>query len=68
MRIAVIGAYGQLGTALQEVLPGNVLALGRSHIDIANPESVTAAIAGAEPDVVINAAGLFADGSVRWAQ
>ena len=56
MRIALIGARGQLGTALQSTLTGDVVPLDRTRIDIGDPESVTSCLSEIEPDVVINAA------------
>jgi dTDP-4-dehydrorhamnose reductase len=56
MRIAIIGASGQLGRALRSELEGDLCALGHADIEIADPRSVREAIAGTRPDVVINAA------------
>jgi dTDP-4-dehydrorhamnose reductase len=56
MRIAIFGADGQLGTALQEELDGDVRALGHADVDISESQSVHKAIADTKPDVVINAA------------
>lgn len=56
MRIALIGARGQLGTALQTTLPGDVVPLDRSQIDIGDAGSVEACLADVQPDLVINAA------------
>jgi len=56
MRIAIVGAYGQLGTALRNELPGDVRALGHEDIEISDPESVRDAIARTDSALVINAA------------
>ena len=56
MRIAIIGARGQLGTDLLEVLQGNVVGLGHADIEISDAESVEYAIERVAPDCVINAA------------
>lgn len=56
MRIALIGARGQLGSDLREVLDGDVVALGHEEIEISDSESVRAALDRAGPDAVINAA------------
>lgn len=58
MRLLVTGATGMLGRDLVAVLAGqpgiDVLALGRSGLDITDPAAVRAAVAGR--DVVINTA------------
>lgn len=56
MRIALIGADGQLGTALQARLKHEVVPLRHTQIEITNAESVQSALAESSPDVVINAA------------
>jgi dTDP-4-dehydrorhamnose reductase len=54
-RYLVTGASGMLGTDLVRALEGrNVTALGRSELDITDPDAVTAAVA--EHDVILNAA------------
>lgn len=57
MKLLILGANGQVGTALQRTLPalGEVIALDRSTADLAQPELLRAAIAREHPDVVINA-------------
>lgn len=50
------GARGQLGRALAAQLPGAVLVGGRAELDLRNAEAVSAAVAGARPDVTFNAA------------
>ena len=56
MRIALIGAGGQLGTALTRRLGGDIIPLGRDIVDIGDADSVNPAITGLAPDLVINAA------------
>lgn len=55
-RIALIGAKGQLGTALQTVLAGEVLPLGHADIEISDAADVDAKLSQIVPGVVINAA------------
>ena len=56
MRIALVGADGQLGTALQGRLAHDVIALRHGHIEITDGDSVRRALDSAVPDLVINAA------------
>jgi len=56
MRIALIGARGQLGTALQSALAGDVVPLDRSRIDIGDAGGIDACLSEVRPDLVINAA------------
>ena len=56
MRIALIGARGQLGTDLATTLTGEVVPLGHEEIELTRPESVSAALDRAKPALVINAA------------
>ena len=56
MRIALIGAHGQLGTALQSCLAGDVIALEQEDIEITDARSVETALTAAGSDCVINAA------------
>ena len=56
MRIALIGADGQLGRALRTRLGEDVVALGHSDVEIRNAHSVEAAFTAAKPDLVINTA------------
>ena len=59
MTIAVIGADGQLGRDLLEVLSHHQLTpLGHADADITDRASVTSALAAAKPDWVINAAAM----------
>lgn len=56
MRIVLIGAGGQLGTALSVRLAGQVIPLGRDVLDLTNLGSIRETLPQARPDVVINAA------------
>ena len=56
MRIVIIGAAGQLGTALQACLTGEVTPLTHAQIEITNPEQVDQVLSALKPDCVINAA------------
>ena len=56
MRIAVLGANGQLGRDLVPRLVGDVLPLSRADLDLANPEAIPAALARLQPDVLVNCA------------
>ena len=62
MRIAVIGARGQLGAAMAHAAGQrhDVLRFDRSTLDITDDAAVRAAIAGAKPDAVVNCAGFNA--------
>lgn len=59
-RVVVVGATGQLGADLVEVLEGSgrweVLGLGHDALELARPESVRQALDGVRADVVINTA------------
>ena len=56
MRTVLIGARGQLGTDLAQVLRGDVVPLGHNEIELTEIESVRAALQAARPDVVVNTA------------
>lgn len=56
MRIALIGARGQLGTALQGCLSEEILPFGHDTLDITDTGSVAEVLQRVEPDLVINAA------------
>ncbi len=61
MKIAVIGANGQLGTDLVSAFTANgdlVHGLTHSEIEISNPDSASAVIDGIRPDVVVNTAAM----------
>ena len=61
-RFLILGAQGQLGFELQSAFQdaGEVIALGRAACDLGNPSSVRAAVQGARPDVILNAAAYTA--------
>ena len=61
-RILLIGSAGQLGHELTLTLAGlgDVLALNRQDLDIAQAEAVRQAIAQAKPDVIVNGAAYTA--------
>ena len=58
MRLAIIGANGQLGTDLFEVLSTehNVLGLNHADIEITSIDSVHKVLSSAKPDIVLNTA------------
>jgi dTDP-4-dehydrorhamnose reductase len=58
MRIAVVGARGQLGaTLVHEFSAGHeTSAFGRAELDITNDAAVAAMVARVKPDVILNAA------------
>ncbi len=56
MRIAVLGAAGQLGRDLCSRLPDEVVPLTRSTIDLTKPETVATTVASLQVDALINCA------------
>jgi dTDP-4-dehydrorhamnose reductase len=56
MRIALIGARGQLATDLRPVLGDDIVALGHEDIEITQAEQVESALSQAGPNCVINTA------------
>ncbi|MBU0617823.1 MAG: sugar nucleotide-binding protein, partial [Planctomycetes bacterium] len=56
MRTVLIGANGQLGTDLQRVLAGDIVALDWPEFDIRREEQVRDVLQDHRPDVVINCA------------
>jgi dTDP-4-dehydrorhamnose reductase len=56
MKIAVLGAQGQLGRDLGPRLAGEVVPLTRADIDLAKPETIAAAIDSLRPDIFVNCA------------
>ena len=56
MRVAVIGAAGQLGRDLCPRLPGEVVPLDRTRADLTNPGQLKAALAELRPGAVVNCA------------
>ena len=61
-RILLTGATGQVGWELARALTplGTVLAPGRAQLDLAQPQTLAAAVAEAQPDVIVNAAAYTA--------
>lgn len=55
-RIAVVGAGGQLGTALTRQLGGQGIPLSRTDLDITDEDAVNRILDRLRPDVVINCA------------
>ncbi len=62
MRIVVTGRGGQVGDALQASLAGlgEVIALDRAQLDLANADAIRTALRELQPAVVINAAAYTA--------
>lgn len=62
MRILIIGRNGQVGWELQRALAplGEVIALGRSDIDLAHPYFAAQAVRKLAPEIIINAAAYTA--------
>jgi dTDP-4-dehydrorhamnose reductase len=56
VRIAVLGAAGQLGRDLGTKLPGEVVALTRADIDLTRPDVIPTAVAALRADVLVNCA------------
>lgn len=60
--ILIIGSTGQLGRELQQIIlpQGNAIALGRSEIDLDQPDNLRHTIAEIQPQLIINAAAYTA--------
>lgn len=56
MRIAVLGALGQLGRDLVPRLGPDAVPLTRAQIDLARPESIAPTLASVRPQVLVNCA------------
>ncbi|MBC8113373.1 MAG: dTDP-4-dehydrorhamnose reductase [Candidatus Saccharimonas sp.] len=56
MRIAVIGAFGQLGSDLVPLLGDRAIPLGHADVEITDPVSIAKALDAARPTHVINCA------------
>jgi dTDP-4-dehydrorhamnose reductase len=66
MKLAIVGARGQLGSALQAACSGHaVSALGRPEIDITRPDSVSQLLELAPRVIVLTAAMTNVDGAAR---
>jgi len=57
-RFLILGANGQLGTALQALFERDmqIIALDRTACDLSDPNSIRAAVRAARPDAILNAA------------
>jgi dTDP-4-dehydrorhamnose reductase len=62
MKILLTGAGGQVGgeLATQLTAHGDVLAMDRKALDIADPDAIVSVMRAAEPDIVVNAAAYTA--------
>ena len=62
MRVLLLGGNGQLGTALQARLSGEVdlTVATRADCDLSDPSGVAAFVSDAKPDVIVNAAAYTA--------
>src|SRR5207245_1705935 len=56
MKVALIGAAGQLGRDLAPRLTGNVVPLTRAETDLTRPDTLHTALTQLRPDVVVNCA------------
>src|ERR1700704_5518077 len=61
-RILLTGGTGQIGSELRNTLAslGEVLAPGRSRMNLADPDSIRSAIREATPGIIVNAAAFSA--------
>jgi dTDP-4-dehydrorhamnose reductase len=62
MKILLTGKTGQLGWELERILPavGDVVALDRRGLDLADPNSIRRAVADIRPHLIVNAAAYTA--------
>lgn len=62
LRILMTGSNGQVGRELRTTLApmGNVLALDRGGLDLANPDAIRSTVRDHKPDLIINAAAYTA--------
>jgi dTDP-4-dehydrorhamnose reductase len=56
MKIAILGAGGQLGQDLREILGAEAVPLTRADADLTRPEQLRAALTALRPEVVVNCA------------
>ena len=58
MRILLIGASGQIGSALRRTLPllADLIVIDRTNLDFARPEHVRQRVMQAQPNLIVNAA------------
>ncbi len=54
MRIALIGAAGQLGTDLHRLLSGDVIPLTHADVEVTDPASIQAMLDQVQPDMIVN--------------
>lgn len=61
-RILILGSSGQVGVELRRGLAeaGEIIALGRDTVDLAEPEQIRGVVRSARPDVILNAAAYTA--------
>jgi dTDP-4-dehydrorhamnose reductase len=62
VKILLVGKNGQVGWELQRTLAplGDVVAVDRQGMDLANPDSILSAIRAVRPDLIVNAAAYTA--------
>jgi len=62
MKVLITGAQGQVGRALAATVPQgwHALALGRSELDLTDPDAIRATIRREAPDAIVNAAAYTA--------
>lgn len=62
MRILLTGVSGQVGGALQAPLSsiGSIVAVDRSQLDLAQPDTISAALDRLQPDLIVNPAAYTA--------
>lgn len=62
MKILLVGKDGQVGRRLQRTLTplGEVVAVGREVVDLAQPDSIVRTVRAVRPDLIVNAAAYTA--------
>jgi dTDP-4-dehydrorhamnose reductase len=58
--IAVLGAWGQLGSAFVRLLPDDTVPVTRAELDLGRPDQIDAWVSAARPELVINCAAYTA--------